>query len=163
MATFLANARHLPMNLPVPSPPLSPAPNPSEKLTPRRATWLLLSPPEALTEAQRQQVQQIAAIHPDVAQMASEAQTFASLLRQQRVEAFNDWLQRCLHASVRELRTFARGIRRDYAAVRAALTLPWSNGLVEGPVNRLKFVKRQMFGRAKFDLLCLRVLSLAPP
>ena len=95
--------------------------------------------------------------------MASEVQAFANLLRQQQVEAFDDWLQRALHASIRELRSFARGIKRDYDAVRAALSLPWSNGLVEGQVNRLKFVKRQMFGRAKFDLLRLRMLSLTPP
>jgi len=163
VATFLANVRHPPMNPPGPLPPLSPEPNPPEKLTPRRATWLLLSPPNVLTDAQRQQVQQIAALHPDVAQMASAAQAFAAILRQHQEAAFDDWLQRALHASVRELRTFARGVKRDYAAVRAALSLPWSNGLVEGQVNRLKFMKRQMFGRAKFDLLRLRVLSLAPP
>ncbi len=141
VATFLANVRHPLMNPPVTLPALSPAPNPPEKLTPRRATWLLLSPPKVLTEAQRQQVQQIASLHPDVAQMASEAQAFAATLRQHQEEAFDDWLQRALHASVRELRTFARGVKRDYAAVRAALSLPWSNGLVEGQVNRLKFMK----------------------
>ena len=163
VATFLATARHPPMNLPVPLPSLSPASNPPGKLTPRRATWLLLSPPQALTDAQHQQVQQLVTIHPDVAQMATEVQAFASLLREQQVEAFDDWLQRALHASIRELRSFARGILRDYDAVRAALSLPWSNGLVEGQVNRLKFVKRQMFGRAKFDLLRLRVLARDPP
>ena len=163
VATFLANVRHPPMNPPVPAPLLSPTPNPPEKLTPRRATWLLLSHPETLTDAQRQQVQQLVTIHPDVAQMATEAQAFAGLLREQRVEAFDDWLQRALHASIRELRTFARGIKRDYDAVRAALALSWSNGLVEGQVNPLKFMKRQMFGRANFDLLRLRMLAFTPP
>lgn len=163
VATFLAHVRHPPLHPPVPMPPLSLTAHPPEKLTPRRATWLLLSSPEALTDVQRQQVQQIAAIHSDVAQMAGEAQIFAAILRQQQEEVFDDWLQRALCASVRELRSFARGVKRDYDAVRAALSLPWSNGLVEGQVNRLKFIKRQMFGRAKFDLLRLRVLSHAPP
>ena len=53
---------------------------------------------------------------------------------------------------------FAAGIERDYAAVRAALSLPWSNGQTEGQVTRLKLVKRQMYGRAKFDLLRQKVL-----
>ena len=57
--------------------------------------------------------------------------------------------------------SFALGLRQDYAAVHAALAHSWSNGQTEGQVNRLKFIKRRMYGRAKFDLLRLRVL--APP
>jgi transposase len=121
---------------------------------------LVLSPSSALTDAQRQQRQQVSAIHPEVAQMVTEVQTFAGLLRERQANAFDDWLGRALQAPTRELRTFARGAKRDYAAVRAAMTFPWSNGPVEGVVNRIKFVKRQMFGRAKFDLLRLRLLSL---
>jgi transposase len=59
------------------------------------------------------------------------------------------------------LRGFATGIINDVAAVRAALSQPWSNGPVEGQVNRLKMLKRQMYGRAKFDLLRSRVLHAA--
>ena len=55
------------------------------------------------------------------------------------------------------------GLRQDYDAVRAALTYNWSNGIVEGHVNRLKLIKRSMYGRAKFDLLRLRVLYTTPP
>ena len=56
--------------------------------------------------------------------------------------------------------TFARGIRSDQAAVKAAFSLPWSNGPTEGHVNRLKFIKRQGYGRAGFELLKRRVLPL---
>jgi transposase len=59
---------------------------------------------------------------------------------------------------VRALTTFAAGLRQDGAAVRAALTLPWSSGQAEGQINRLKFLKRQMYGRASFELLRRRVL-----
>jgi transposase len=59
-----------------------------------------------------------------------------------------------------EMRGFARSLRRDLAAVRAAFTLPWSNGQTEGHVNRLKYLKRQMYGRASVELLRLRVLGL---
>ncbi len=57
-----------------------------------------------------------------------------------------------------ELRGFAKGLQADKAAVRAALSLEWSNGQVEGQINRLKLIKRQMYGRAKFDLLRQRFL-----
>lgn len=59
---------------------------------------------------------------------------------------------------VTELTSFVNGIRRDYAAVRAACSCKWSNGTTEGHVNRLKFLKRQMFGRAHLDLLRVKVL-----
>ena len=68
------------------------------------------------------------------------------------------WLAQARASGVPELVGFANGIARDQAAVLAACTSPWSNGQLEGQVNRLKLLKRQMFGRAKFDLLKLRVL-----
>jgi transposase len=122
-----------------------------------------LSRPEDLTDDQRQQAQQIAQLHPEITYMAAEAQAFAVILRQHSVETFDGWLQRTRLSTIRELRIFARGIQRDYAAVKAALELPYSNGMVEGNVNRPKFVKRSMFGRAKFDLLRSRVLARPHP
>ncbi|EHP91380.1 transposase of ISMdi2, ISL3 family [Methylorubrum extorquens DSM 13060] len=56
---------------------------------------------------------------------------------------------------------FVTGLRQDEAAVRVAIVEPWSNGLVEGQVIRLKMIKRSMYGRAKFDLLRQRVLHAA--
>ena len=76
--------------------------------------------------------------------------------RQQRVESIV-WATQ-LKPGAPELRRFAEGIRRDEAAVHAAVTQPWSNGPVEGHVNRLKTVKRQMYGRAGFVLLRARVV-----
>lgn len=163
VATFMAAARY-PSTVPPPAPltPRPPRTTQTAKLTPRRATWLFLARAEDLTDAQSQQAQQIAQLHPEITQMVTEAQTFAAILRHRTVEAFDGWLQRARLSPIRELRTFARGIQRDYAAVKAALVLPYSNGMVEGQVNRLKFVKRSMFGRAKFDLLRLRVLVRPP-
>ena len=72
------------------------------------------------------------------------------------------WLEGAMHENVpKELRNFAKGILRDSSAVIAAITLPWSNGQTEGQVNRLKTLKRQMYGRGSFDLLRLRFLSAA--
>ncbi len=59
---------------------------------------------------------------------------------------------------ISELRSFAAGLERDFDAVRAGLTLPHSSGAVEGQVNRIKMLKRQMSGRANLDLLRIRVL-----
>ncbi len=83
------------------------------------------------------------------------------MLRERRGEHLDGWLARAEASGCPELQRFANGIRRDEAAVRAGLTLVWSQGPVEGQVTRLKLVKRQMYGRAKLDLLRQRVLHAA--
>jgi transposase len=80
------------------------------------------------------------------------------LLKEHQAEGLDGWLTRAKESQVTELTSFVNGIARDYAAVKAACSLPWSNGVVEGHVNRLKFLKRQMFGRAHLDLLRIKVL-----
>jgi hypothetical protein len=159
LATFLAAAHHNPRRPDQSESSVVPVLTlPASALTPRRATWLRLARPDQLTQAQKELAQQIAHLNSEVEQIAAEAQSFILMFRQHVVAALAPWLDPALHAAVRELRTVARGIQRDDQAVKAALTLPWSNGPVEGFVNRLKFVKRQMFGRANFDLLRIRVL-----
>jgi len=76
------------------------------------------------------------------------------------VDALDSWLAAAA-CEIKELVHFSQSLRRDYAAVRAALALPWSNGQTEGQVNRIKMIKRTMFGRAGFDLLRRRVLPAA--
>ena len=68
-----------------------------------------------------------------------------------------DWQERARAGASVELRRFAEGLARDQAAVQAALEVPWSNGPVEGHINRLKTIKRQMYGRAGLALLRARV------
>ena len=67
-------------------------------------------------------------------------------------------LKRAKASQIPELKSFALGISRDYAAVSAAFSFPWSNGVVEGNITRLKYLKRQIFGRAHLDLLRIKVL-----
>ena len=86
---------------------------------------------------------------------------FKSLIREQSSGTLQDWLTRAEATLCPEVRHFAQGIRRDESAVNAAITLPWSNGPVEGHVNRLKSIKRQMFEWAGFELLKARVLNAA--
>jgi transposase len=88
-------------------------------------------------------------------------QTFGQMVRLRQGERLDAWLEEVNRSALPELQTFAAGIQRDKAAVQAGLTLPYSNGLLEGHINRLKLIKRSMYGRAKFDLLRLRVLSSA--
>src|SRR5262249_32984489 len=95
----------------------------------------------------------------DLSMAAALAREFASMIRQHKGGNLDAWIRRAWDRSVpRELRLFATGLKSDFDAVKAALTTCWSNGQVEGQVNRLKLIKRQMYGRAKFDLLRQRVL-----
>ena len=92
--------------------------------------------------------------------MACElAQAFAQMLRKRKASTLESWLEGATESGVPELQTFAIGIRRDQPAILAALTYEWSQGQVEGQVNRLKLIKRQAYGRAEFDLLRHRVLA----
>lgn len=81
------------------------------------------------------------------------------MVRQRKPEAFDGWLQACAVSGIAELQSFAKGLLQEEASIRAALSEPWSSGQVEGQVNRLKLLTRQMYGRAKCDLLRQRVLN----
>jgi transposase len=83
---------------------------------------------------------------------------FQAMIRQRNASGLIAWLD---DASPGPMASFARGLRDDQRAVRAALSLPWSNGQTEGHITKLKLVKRQMYGRAKLDLLRARLLGAA--
>ena len=87
------------------------------------------------------------------------AQQFGTMVRQRQRDKLDAWLTACLASRIPDLETFAVGLQKEYAAIKAALTLPYSNGPVEGQVNKLKFIKRSMYGRGSFELLRQRVLS----
>ena len=97
----------------------------------------------------------------ELAEALDLADGFADLIRKKSTETLSDWLVRGEASSDPDLRRFAEGIRRDKACVQAAVMERWSNGPVEGHVNRLKTIKRQMYGRAGFVLLRARVLNAA--
>ena len=94
----------------------------------------------------------------DLAAALALAEQFISLIRKEQSESLADWLKRAGGSASAELRGFAQGIRQDERAVSAAITEVWSNGPVEGAINRLKTIKRSMYGRASFELLRRRVL-----
>jgi transposase len=134
---------------------------PCQPLTPRRATWLVLRRETKRTDPETQQLTALRAQQAEVAEAMDLAQDFATLVRQRQPTQLDPWLQRATTSAVDAVRRFATGLYEDYEAVKAGVTLPWSSGPVEGHINRLKMLKRQMFGRARLDLLSRRFL-LAP-
>ena len=94
----------------------------------------------------------------EIASLGTVASELVEIIRTQNAAAWPRWMEQAENSP---LASFARRLRRDQHAVLAALELPWSNGPVEGQVHRLKLLKRQMYGRAGFDLLKLRVLHAA--
>jgi transposase len=130
----------------------------SQPLTPRRATWLVLRRATQRTAEEVQQLVQLRTQSTAVAEAIDLAQDFPQLVRQRQPAQLDPWLQRATNSTLDALRRFAAGLSEDYQAVKAGVTLPWSTGPVEGHINRLKMLKRQMFGRAHLDLLGHRFL-----
>lgn len=125
----------------------------------RRATWLLLRRPEELSEQNQRDLGIVLEAHPEVTTAGLLAQEFACVIRTRNADALEPWVQKAIGSSIPEFGSFVAGIRRDQAAVFAALTYEWSQGQVEGQIHRLKLLKRQSYGRAGFDLLRHRVLA----
>jgi transposase len=124
----------------------------------RRAARLLTTPAEELARADRQFVDTLMALAPEICAATAAINEFGRILRERDTAAFEVWLTA---AQTTAVHGFVTGITGDLAAVQAALSQPWSNGPVEGQINRLKLLKRQAYGRAKFDLLRSRVLHAA--
>ena len=131
------------------------------RLTPRQASWLFVKDQAQFTTDQRALTQRICHTNADLQELYQLGQDFVQMVKQRQARRLDGWLARAQQSSSVELRGFASGIKRDYAAVKAALSLPWSQGQVEGHITRLKFLKRQMYGRAQFDVLRSRVLRRA--
>jgi len=125
----------------------------------RRAVWLLLKEPEELTSEHKDALDRMLKANPMIVRALNLGQSFGRIVRQRYSKALDAWLQGAKESGIAELRSLATSLKRDKAAVAAALSLPWSNGQVEGQINRLKLIKRQMYGRAKFELLRCRVLA----
>jgi len=85
-------------------------------------------------------------------------QAFLSMVRERKHQDLRSWMRQASTCGIPELGSFVTGIEQDYDAVHAALRLPWSQGITEGKVNKLKTLKRVMYGRAGFPLLRQRLL-----
>lgn len=136
-----------------PAPPPPPAP--------RQVRWWLLPTPDALTADQLAYLERLRGQCPATATAQAVARAFGWLVRERDRTAFDRWLETAAASGVAELSAVASGMRRDYAAITAALLLPWSNGQTEGQVTKLKLVKRQMYGSGRLDLLRRRLVRVA--
>ena len=86
---------------------------------------------------------------------------FVQMVRERQGDRLHSWMTQAMESGIDDVRRFAAGLLADEAAVRAGITLEWSQEQVEGQVNRLKLLKRHMYGRANFALLRQRVLQAA--
>jgi len=130
-------------------------------MSPRQARWLLLRAEDTLCDDERLYRAHLLPADEDISQAQVLATDFGRLVRQRQREGLEPWLIRAGASGIPEFREFARAMRRDQAAVEEALTYDWSNGQSEGQINRLKYLKRQMYGRASFSLLKKRMLRAA--
>ncbi|MFG1970218.1 transposase, partial [Nonomuraea fuscirosea] len=125
---------------------------------PRRVTGWLMTHPDRLDTEEKARLEQILARCPELSNTAGLVRSFATMMTNREGHLLDDWIAAAEAGASPYLAAFATGLRRDHAAVQAGLTLIHSSGAVEGTVNKIKFLKRQMFGRANFDLLRARVL-----
>jgi transposase len=121
------------------------------------ASWILTDPGN-LDDGEKEKLAQARERCPHLDALAGHVTEFAKILTGLHGDRLDDWITAVEAGDQPDLHSFARGIKRDHQAVLNGLTMPWSSGVVEGNVNRLKMIKRQMYGRATFELLRKRVL-----
>jgi transposase len=134
------------------------AQSPVEQWTAKQAVWWFLRDPSDLKEKEQQTLAAIREASPTADTAYALAQDFMQMLRRREGQRLDVWLAHVKASHIPELQRFARSIQRDKDAVLAGLTELWSNGVVEGNINKLKLIKRMMYGRAEFPLLRQRVL-----
>ncbi|MFD8216830.1 transposase [Streptomyces sp. NPDC059697] len=125
---------------------------------PRTVAGWILRHPDSLSEVEQLRLKAVLARCPELEAPTRQVCSFAQILTERQGQRLPEWLDAVRQDDLPGLHTLAAGIDRDRDAVVAGLTLRWSSGVVEGHVNRIKMLKRQMFGRTDFDLLRKRVL-----
>jgi transposase len=132
--------------------------SPVSRWTAKQAVWWFIRDPSDLKETEQEALVAIRQASPTADMAYGLAQDFMSMLRHREGERLDVWLGQGRASHIPELQRFVQSIQRDKDAVLAGLTEPWSNGVVEGKINKLKLIKRMMYGRAEFPLLRQRVL-----
>lgn len=116
------------------------------------AHWITCKEDQCL-EWQKKYLAQLCEGDQEIREANELIQEFTTMLRERKGERFDTWLEKVEQQGIAELRSFAQSLKKDYEAVKAGLTLSWSQGPVEGHVHRLKLLKRQAYGRASFQML----------
>lgn len=134
-----------------------------EKISPKHAAILVTRAADQINEEQQRLLDRISAQCPDVLALRQIALAFRAALTAGESDKLRRWIEGTKRCQFGPLVRFAYGLQKDLLAVCAAVDTSWSTGQVEGQINRLKTIKRQMYGRAGFDLLRARVLPYLPP
>ena len=133
-------------------------PNPLLALSAQQATWLFFRKDADLKAEEQETLRQLRQASPHLEIAYQLVKAFLHMARERRGEQLDAWLEAAQASHLEAFQPFVTGVQQDKDAVFAGLSLPWSNGPLEGNVNRLKLIKRSMYGRAEIDLLKLRVL-----
>jgi len=131
-----------------------------QMISPIIASALCIKPKALLTFRQAEKVASLNAISTDFLSMRSFAMRFRGIMRSGDLDKLTIWMDDVRHCGIYGMQRFARSLQQDIQAVRNAITEPWSNGQLQGQINRLKMLKRAMYGRANVELLRARMMPL---
>ena len=128
-------------------------------LSPKAVAMLLTKPQDELDPSDHAALPPVLRHCPELVELQQLGHDFKQAFQLQSAEALSAWMEKASRSTFGAIHRFTTGLRRDEAAIAAAVSLPWSNGQVEGQVHRLKLIKRQMYGRGKLDLLQARMFG----
>lgn len=137
-------------------------PKAPEKISPRHAAILVTRAADQMSEVQQRLFDRISTQCPDILELRRIALAFRTALIAGESGKLRQWIEGAKRSEFGAIVRFAYGLMKDLPAVCAAVETSWSTGQVEGQINRLKTIKRQMYGRAGFELLRARVLPYSP-
>lgn len=132
-------------------------------ISPQELMELIWKEPELRREAEQECLDLLVVKLPVITEIHALVRDFITLFREKCSENLNAWFVRARNCDVPEIQLFSKGLAREQPAVEAAICLPWSNGPVEGIINKIKLIKRQMYGRASLPTLRARVLRTFTP
>jgi transposase len=127
----------------------------------RAVSFAMVCPPTKRSLEAQMYLDQLCQMDAGIARAHALSRAFLAMVRERRGEDLEAWMTEAMDSGIDALTRFARGLQEDVVAVKAGLTLEWSNGVTEGQIHRLKLIKRQGYERAGFALLRQRVLQVA--
>jgi hypothetical protein len=125
---------------------------------PSKIAFLFLRKQTQMNNKEQKLLRDLCSRSPEIKMAYGLTQDFTEMLEHKNGRNLKRWMRKVAACEIKELKSFSSGLMSDFIAVKNALTLPWSNGQVEGQINKLKTIKRQMYGRASFDLLRKQLL-----
>ena len=125
----------------------------------RRLSFLMCREADKLKPKEQHYLDLLFEYCPQAKQASELAKRYRDILVNKKSDLLDQWIEDAIESGKEVIMTFAKNLMQDYDAIKNACTLEWSNGQVEGQVNRLKNIKRQMYGRGSFELLKKKVLS----